>query len=566
MRLYFERILDGEQYALKGFAKSSRFNKIVDDPTISDTNLIIPNEYCDYPVTQINDYALNGCDSLMSVIIPKSVTRICESAFQDCKSLQSINIPKNVEFIGRSAFYNCTSLTSVTIPKNVEFIADSAFRGCSALADVYYNGTAKQFYQLTRSAAISPDATIHCGDGITMKMGEMAQYFAIPTNRTPSEGLEYTLNDDGASYSVTGIGTCTDTDVILPATYNNKPVTSIGDDAFRDCGFQHIALGNNIVSIGKGAFAYCTSLTDINLPDNITSINDKTFWRCDSLVNVSFPDSVTIIGDNAFRGCKSLTGIAIPKNVVHIGDSAFAHCNELYRIDIPDSVIGIGDTAFFSCEHLREVSIGCGVTSIGDDVFASCEELKDVHYHGTSSQFNSIAQYADIPWGVNTHFSIRDDELPSSGLVLSGGLVLKEDETGYYVAGRGSCDSVDIVIPATHQERPVTGIGDWAFYSDPSLQSINISDNITSIGDYAFYDCTSLKTVTISSSVTDMGQDVFHDCDELQDIYYNGPARDFYKLIKGQRLSDDVELHFEDGECTVGELEEYFDRGDDPLK
>lgn len=46
-----------------------------------------------------------------------------------------------------------------------------------------------------------------------------------------SVGLEFKLNDDGESYSVTGIGTCTDTDIVIPKTYKGKTVTGIGDRA-----------------------------------------------------------------------------------------------------------------------------------------------------------------------------------------------------------------------------------------------------------------------------------------------------------------------------------------------
>ncbi len=42
-----------------------------------------------------------------------------------------------------------------------------------------------------------------------------------------SEGLEYELNSDGKGYTVTGIGTCKDTNLIIPSTYNNLPVTSM---------------------------------------------------------------------------------------------------------------------------------------------------------------------------------------------------------------------------------------------------------------------------------------------------------------------------------------------------
>ena len=34
-----------------------------------------------------------------------------------------------------------------------------------------------------------------------------------------SQGLEYELNSDGKSYSVVGIGSCVDTDIVVPSTY-----------------------------------------------------------------------------------------------------------------------------------------------------------------------------------------------------------------------------------------------------------------------------------------------------------------------------------------------------------
>ena len=50
-----------------------------------------------------------------------------------------------------------------------------------------------------------------------------------------SLGLEYTLINDDKEYRVSGIGNCTDTDLIITNNYEGKPVTAIGDWAFDYC-------------------------------------------------------------------------------------------------------------------------------------------------------------------------------------------------------------------------------------------------------------------------------------------------------------------------------------------
>ena len=87
-----------------------------------------------------------------------------------------------------------------------------------------------------------------------------------------SEGLSFALNDDGASYAVTGIGTCTDTNVVIPSEYNGLPVTTIGDAAFYGyLGLANITIPDSVTSIGGGTFYGCTSLANITIPDSVTS-------------------------------------------------------------------------------------------------------------------------------------------------------------------------------------------------------------------------------------------------------------------------------------------------------
>ena len=125
-----------------------------------------------------------------------------------------------------------------------------------------------------------------------------------------SEGLLFELNYDKKSYNIVGIGTCTDTDIIIPSIYNNLPVTTIGSYAFEDCdSLTSITIPSSVTSIGYAAFVDCESLTSITIPSSVACILSSTFDGCYRLTNITIPRSVTSIGESAFYSCDSLNTV-----------------------------------------------------------------------------------------------------------------------------------------------------------------------------------------------------------------------------------------------------------------
>lgn len=107
------------------------------------------------------------------------------------------------------------------------------------------------------------------------------------TEKSYSAGLEYTLNSNNTYYTVSGIGTCTDENIVIPSTYEGKPVKIIGYEAFYNC----------------------QGISNITLPDSIVSIEGYAFYNCHGLKSIIIEKNVTNIGGYAFKGCTGLTNI-----------------------------------------------------------------------------------------------------------------------------------------------------------------------------------------------------------------------------------------------------------------
>lgn len=164
-----------------------------------------------------------------------------------------------------------------------------------------------------------------------------------------SEGLDIQPHPDGG-YAVCGIGECTDTDIVIPQTFEGGDVLYIIRSAFRDC---------------------------------------------DTITSVTVPDKFEWIGDCAFEGCTSLTSVKLPDNLPSIYSYVFSDCSSLVEINIPDSITHINRGAFENCTSLESISLPVSLTKFVFDAFEGTAELKDVYYKGNKEQWKNVEIFDD---------------------------------------------------------------------------------------------------------------------------------------------------------------------------
>ena len=102
------------------------------------------------------------------------------------------------------------------------------------------------------------------------------------------------------------------------------------------------------------------------------------------------------------------------------------------------------------------------------------------------------------------------------------GVIYEQQNDGTYIVtdvSDGAYIIGELIIPRSYKGKPVTGIGDYAFYGcHYNLNSVVIPESVTSIGDRAFVDCWNLNSVVIPDSVTSIGELAFSSCISLTSI------------------------------------------------
>ncbi len=271
--------------------------------------------------------------SLHSLTIGSNAV-IGDYAFCGAAEVETITLGENAT-IGNYAFYNNSSLTEIDLSK-VRTIGEYAFSGDILImgtdsyfttqaidADGYYMYSyhAPQLTAIDLSAAesVGSYAFAYCRSLVSAKMGTITE---VP------EGAFYGCCElaDVNLENVTQIGTYGFAETALK-TADLTTVETIGDYAFFNTGsLTAVKLNLNGCTIGKGAFVYDSSLSDVDGEEAATSVGDYAFAY--TAVTEADLTAAEYIGEHAF-GKETLTKFTVKLGsaLTELGDNPFALCD-----------------------------------------------------------------------------------------------------------------------------------------------------------------------------------------------------------------------------------------------
>ena len=372
--------------------------------------------------------------------------------------------------------------------------------------------------------------------------------------------LAYKLLPDESGYSVVGVKN-TDyliEELVIPETYNGKPVKEIADYAFYCNGIYNLSIPNSVVRIGR--LAFCGSyLSSLIIPDSVEIIEALAFDSNCRLLSVTLGSGLKIIDMGAFErnhiveiinksnlnitnGSEDFGGIANNALFIHsdgnskidaIDDYLFTTYNgNNYLLGykgrecdlvLPDYYKGqnykIYKNAFSYDGTITSVVLSDGVTGICSRAFSYCYNLLSFTLD------KNLVDFQDCFYGIsvlevvnNSSLSLAELEKKYEGEDVSGLI-------GYrYEYGK------DVII--SEKESKIKTVGNYKFITNNNinylLKYMGTEENIVLPQNYngqnyviykeAFNVGSVLTSITIPSSVTSIEYGTFFDCEKLVEV------------------------------------------------
>ncbi len=334
------------------------------------TEIILPET-----VTEIQDYAFNGCSKLKT-IYAKNATNIGEYAFNDCIMLKNLFLLSEIESIGKYAFANSGS--------NQNLITGSTFRlSLKKLNDIpegAFSNSSVSEIELGNISSIGTNAFAGCNQLVFVHIDDL---FNMPRN------------------CFKGCKSLTDVEI--------HGLTYIPASAFYNCENLVVASFPDATDVSSYAFENCVSLVEVNLP-LAEMIYSNSFKDCDKLSELHLP-SMKEFESAAYKPDASAP--QLPNNL----ESFFA----------PSMTKTVPDM-FRSSPNIKYIRLN-SATDIAENTFSGCHNIYSLNIEGIEKINKNTFNDCTITF-IDARNLVTTEDMPeNSGILLSNNFLESTDSS-----------------------------------------------------------------------------------------------------------------------------------------
>ena len=395
---------------------------------------------------------------------------------------------------------------------------------------------------------------------LALSVFALSSCFLIP------DEIQFELNEDGESYYVSNIRSGVKV-ADIPAEYEGKPVTAIGEDAGEEAhsSLKELIIPEGVTSIGKGAFKGCSNLEKIVIPITLASTGEIAFYfeyyskKPSSSLEIHLADPESYIkGEHAsvpkgkfysngelitsleidsssksLFGNSQITDIVIKSDLSKIPDEMFSLFTSLKGVVIEEGVKEIGHRSFYGCSALEEVILPNGLEIIGGGAFEKCSMLKKITIPQSLERIGAGAFYYA---GEGAYEQTgKDLQVHISSIEHWCGISFEGDQYLYDLYLNGS-------VVTTLDLSGVEKISRHAFEGCYSITNVIIGDKITEIGYNSFYNCNALESVIIGANVTYISHGAFSSCEALESVTFKSTSGKWHYMYGESKTGNLFEL------------------------
>ncbi|MBQ9704500.1 MAG: leucine-rich repeat protein, partial [Clostridia bacterium] len=426
-----------------------------------------------YGDTTVSSYEITDgvfrYSSISELVITDAVKKLGNESFYNITNLKKVSFEDNssITVIPSNCFNYCYDLEQVVLPSSLTKIEYGAFENCRNLIEIY---------NLSEM-----ELTIGSSDN-----GYVARYAFIIHKSMDEEPLTETRIGKFLYWH--------SDDLWVVKSYS-------GTDKKLELGsFEYNGKTINAYSIMSEAFSYNSYLEEIIIGDEVKSIGEGAFKSCYNLKKVSFENntSITVIPQSAFIWNGNLEMVILPSSLESIDSQAFSDCQKLIEL-----------------YNLSDLELECGSYDHGNVaryayvIHKSMDEtpLQNIEVEGY--QFMSDG---DSIW-LFKGYTGEKDTLDFKGLVYN-----EKEIKGITVMPYSLQDNT--VVKKLILGEEIAKLSPNAFNGSTFLTYVSLKDceNITIIPEYAFSYCRNLSTVILSEHITGILYDAFWQSNSIYNV------------------------------------------------